>query len=54
LISNPEVFGERFWLPRANRTLADFSPRGREVRFDHFGISDGRIQANNMDVVFHP
>lgn len=22
--------------------------------FDHLGISDGRIQANNMGVVLHP
>ena len=24
------------------------------VRFEHPGISDGRIRANNMGVVFHP
>jgi hypothetical protein len=38
---------------RANKKLADSSPRS-QVGFDHLGISDGRIRANNMGVVFHP
>ena len=28
--------------------------RGRNVQFDHLGISGGRIRANNRGVVFHP
>ena len=28
--------------------------RGRNVQFDHLGISRGRIRANNRGVVFHP
>jgi hypothetical protein len=41
-------------VSRANWKLADSSPRGRNVPFDHLGISGGRIRANNRGVVFHP
>jgi hypothetical protein len=41
-------------VSRANRKLADSSPRGRNVQFNHLGISGGRIRANNRGVVFHP